>query len=41
MKSQSEKYLPAADAGDSALYWYCFIFTAAAAPGAPASALYC
>ena len=26
----------AADAGDCALYWCCSIFTAAAAPGAPA-----
>ena len=31
----------AADAVDGALYWCCSIFTAAAAPGAPASALYC
>ena len=41
MKSQSEKYVPAADAGDGALYWCCSIFTAAAAPSAPAAALYC
>ena len=40
MKSQSERYLPAADAGDGALYWCCYIFTAAAVPGAPAAALY-
>ena len=32
----------AADAGDGALYWFCSIFTAAAAaPGAPAAAPYC
>ena len=41
MKSQSEKYLPAADAGDGALCWCCSIFTADAAPGAPVAALYC
>ena len=29
-----------ADAGDDALYWCCYIFTAAAVPGAPAAALY-
>ena len=32
----------ATDAGDGALYWCCSILTAAAAaPGAPAAALYC
>ena len=32
----------AADAVDGALYWCCSTFTvAAAAPGAPAAALYC
>ena len=41
MKSQREKYLPATDAGDGASYWCCSIFIAAAAPGAPAAALYC
>ena len=40
MTSQIEKYLPAAEAGDGALYWCCSIFSAAAAPIAPAAALY-
>ena len=31
----------AADDGDGALSWSCSIFTAAAAPGAPAAALNC
>ena len=40
-KVKAKKYLPAADAGDGALYWCCSIFTAAAAPSAPAAALRC